>query len=407
MAIRFHCIGFIVLCACSDSNVESTAVRDAPLGASDAARITLDAQNSGVSCTRATECPVGTVCDPISSMCAAHLVCTTHSDCGGEAYCATGGMCAPSLLHGPCDTTANCVGTETCVSGHCGCGGEPLQATAVAPNMLIALDRSSSMVEFPVPGANANRWEVAKRVIQHLTQRYQAEIRFGLTLWPGTTRSCDRPPKQTLCAGLERAVALGPLQSTAIVDALATSGTCSLGTPIGGTLDALVTDPALADTEHDNYVVLVTDGGENCQGDGAAAATALRARSPEVKTFVVGFGGDVDATLLTRIAENGGTARATPPRYYKADDEATLLAAFENIAGSIVPCSYTLSSAPTAATLYVFLGDQQILHDTTHRGGWDYDGATTRLTFYGASCTQVRSTGAEKLVVTYGCRVDP
>jgi type IV pilus assembly protein PilY1 len=63
------------------------------------------------------------------------------------------------------------------------------------------------------------------------------------------------------------------------------------------------------------YVIVLTDGEDNCCEDPPDRATALRSLSTnkgtiDVRTFVIGFGKDVaDSALLSKLARAGGTAR--------------------------------------------------------------------------------------------------
>jgi hypothetical protein len=312
------------------------------------------------------------------------------------------------MLYGPCDTTDNCVGGETCEGTHCGCGGELLGATAVAPNILIALDRSQSM-STEVGNSGMSRWQVAQIAMKNVAKKYENAIRFGLVLWPGNSPSCAVSEHD--CQGVNNAVALGFGNGDAVAAYLGRPDVkqCSLGTPIGNTLTVLDSYAGLDDTAHPNYIMLVTDGQEqNCNGNGPAAATALRQHTPEIKTFAVGFSQDVDTATLTAIATNGGTARAGTPKYYQADDQAQLETAFDNIAGSVVSCDYALSSEPNdPSRLFVFLGTTSIPRDMTHATGWDYNATTKRLTFYGATCNQIRTGSGGALSVVFGCTVIP
>lgn len=406
--MRYACCALLtLLTACDASSIGNDQV-DAPIG------VSFDGPPSGgfdarVSCTRQTECGGTQICNPATMRCVASLSCQNHMQCGGEAYC-NNGTCAPNALRGPCDVDENCVGQERCEANRCGCGGEQLGATAVPPNIVIALDRSGSMVTNTVPNSGGrSRWTVAKAAISQIADAYADEIRFGLTLWPGTNQSCTGSSQQQ-CQGVYSPVSL-PGTANAIDSALGAAGTCGLGTPIAGTLNALAAQGGtlgLGDTARENFVLFVTDGAQNnCSGDEVAAVTALRNRTPSVRTFVVGFSGDVDATALNAIATAGGTARPGTPKYYQADDEDALLMAFQDIAGSIVACEYTLSVEPDSPDrLFVFVGSTQLNRDTTHANGWDYNATTKRLTFYGAACTTVRG-GAGNLVVSLGCPVLP
>ena len=189
---------------------------------------------------------------------------------------------------------------------------------------------------------------------------------------------------------------------------LGLAATCTLMTPIGASLNALVTYAGLGDTSRSNYVLLVTDGEENCGGNPGDAATALLGRTPEVKTFVIGFGGEVNATQLNDLATKGGTARPGTTKYYQADDAAGLQSAFNSIIGSVVSCSFTLSQQPDSPDrLYIYFGATQVPRDTSHTMGWDYDPTSMALTFYGMSCNSIKDGTAGNLVVSYGCPVIP
>ncbi len=396
MRTRIMLLGVLLGCGTSSITGDEDGGNTPP-----PADASLDAR---VSCSSAQECASGQVCNPATSRCVTSLPCTTHTMCGKQAFCDEG-TCAQNVLRGLCDSDDNCVGQETCEGGHCGCGGEVLTATAVAPNMLIALDRSGSMVTNSVPDTGGDsRWEVAVRVLKDLTMDHQNGIRFGLLLWPGNNKQCESSNQSTECRGSVVGVPLGATTSGPIGSYLDTTTTCGLRTPIGGTMSSLVDFEPLGDTTRDNYVVLVTDGDENCGGNGPAAVTELRERTPPVRTFVIGFGGGVNAGLLNQMATNGGTARPGTTKYYQADNENALNAAFEEIAGSVAPCSYTLSGDPDdPSRIFVFLGDTQIARDPSHAMGWDFQAADKRLTFYGPTCDQVR--GGGELSVTFGCPI--
>jgi hypothetical protein len=399
---------WVLLCflaACESSSIGNDTPDGPGGGFFDGPLSTADAR---VNCVRASDCGGTRICDPSTDMCVPSLSCTGHAQCGGGAYC-NGGTCAPNTQRGQCEINENCVGQEHCTDGRCGCGGEALGTVAVPPNMRIALDRSGSMVSNTVPGSGTparTRWDVAKSAIAALTAAPEAaNIRFGLTLWPGTDADCNGQS----CQGTYSPVAIGGT-ATQIANALNGADTCSLGTPITGTLNAIAANAAdlgLADTTRENYVVFVTDGQQqNCSGNEANAVTALRNRTPTVRTFVVGFSGDVDTAALTAMATAGGTARPGTPNYYQANNEQDLIDAFEDIAGNVASCDHMLTVEPEAPDrLFVFVGDTELPRDPTRTNGWEYDSATRRLTFYGAACNTVR--GGGELVVALACPILP
>lgn len=345
----------------------------------------------------ATEC-FGGVCDPVTHECVNELACSDHATCGLAGFCDVDGYCHLADTGTPCDSNDNCLPEDTCVGGFCGCEGEAYQAENVPPNVLIVLDRSSSMNDNIGGGT---KWEVAIQAIEDVLASHGDRIRFGLALYPGTNQSCSAGAN---CAAGAVFVDCGTSTATDINDFLADAHTCSFGTPTAEMLTSLLDYEGLQDTTRQNFILLVTDGQSTCD-DPIPAVTALRALTPEVQTFAVGFGQSVDPNELNGIAQEGGTAIPNgPPYYYVADDAASLTAAFATIAGSVLSCTYTLSAVPEdLADLYVYQDQTEILRDTTQTNGWDYDANTNQLTFYGPACEAMQSGQVSDLAIVYGC----
>ncbi|HVS16598.1 MAG TPA: vWA domain-containing protein, partial [Thermoanaerobaculia bacterium] len=148
------------------------------------------------------------------------------------------------------------------------------------------------------------------------------------------------------------------------------------GTPLAGVLDDLhhyfseFTACAEDETEGDvrfpcrqRYLILVTDGEENCDGAVAAAARSLQ-RDHGFKIFVIGFGADVDAGELQTIADEGGTGTFDVdgdgavdceelststfdfcPGPQVAADKMELVAALDRAFGAVQPNPATFSAA--------------------------------------------------------------
>ena len=408
-SFRVPYLAVLLAAACGSSTITNPNGADAPIVFPDAPIGTLDAR---VTCTSAIDCGVGQVCNPATSRCASNVACNMHMDCGNQAYC-NNHVCTINMLRGPCDTSANCISDETCTAGVCGCNGQVLTATVVAPNVVIAVDRSDSMVTNNVPGTNptASRWTVAKRTLQSLTAMYNDTIRFGLVLWPGVSQGCNTN-NDHMCQGIDVAVNVGPMTATPIANYINSNntGTCMLTTPIANSLTQLDTYAGFNDPTRANYLVLMTDGQENCaqnvDTDPVTATMALRNHNPEIRTFAVGFGGDVNATLLSNIATQGGTARSGTPKYYQADNEQDLVNAFASIAGAVASCDYTISMQTDDPTkVFVFLNAQQVARDPSHQSGWDFNPATQKLTFYGNACNMIKAGTAGTLSVSFGCPV--
>jgi hypothetical protein len=355
---------------------------------------------SGGACTSTADCPGNEVCEPGTGRCVNAVPCQGHDDCAQGSHCAPAGECTRSTTGSPCGDDTHCAAGQTCTGGFCGCDGEAYSATSVPPNVLVVLDRSSSMNDSITGGT---KWTVAKQAIANILSAQGDQVRFGLNLYPGYNLSCNQGSS---CGPGFTVVDPDVATAAAINESLGGANTCSFRTPTAENLEALVGYAGLQDTSRGNYVLLVTDGQSTC-ADPVAQVTALRNQIPEVKTFVVGFGNGVDADELNAMATAGGTAIAGgPPYYYVASDAASLAEAFATIAGTVLSCSYTLSDAPPdVSALYVYQDGVSVPHDPTQMNGWDYDPATNQVTFYGASCAGLQSGDVQDLAIVYGCPI--
>ncbi len=377
----------------------------------------------GVGCKADTECGGGSVClasracapkCTAAASCMSDEKCSTaggcvpKTGCGADAECATGQVCEGVSCVASC-AAASCASGRTCqANGHCSdpvggagggggtgigggpsCGGELFQSARVQANFLIVLDRSGSMEEKVASGAS--KWSLATTAIKSVTATNETAIRFGLSMFPGANK----------CSEGSNAVVVGDKTATAVSMALPATATGS-GTPIGAALLLASKRPELTDATRANFVLLVTDGMENCNGDPVAAVKDMAKRG--IKTYVVGFGADVDPTRLTQLAVEGGTARLATTKYYQADDQASLTTAFGQIAAGAAGCDFKLAKAPPdLKKIFVAVDGNLINRDPAKQMGWDYNDTTGRLTLYGGACDVVQKAGNAKVQIVYGC----
>ncbi|MBT9556794.1 MAG: VWA domain-containing protein [Myxococcales bacterium] len=324
--------------------------------------------------------------------------CQNNLECGGNKFC-DAGTCTVNASGGPCDDDINCPSGEQCVGGFCGCDGSLFTATKVPPNVLIVLDRSGSMNE-TISGKS--KWSIAKTAIANLTTNFGSEVRFGLMLYPGTNKSGTQGGDCN--AG---AVFVNPTENagSTITTFLSGAGTTSFGTPTAASLAWLANYAGLEDTTRENYILLITDGQSTCNNNPKNEVEALLAQTPSVKTFVVGFGSGVSATELNSMALAGGVPRPNgPPHYYKADSATDLETALAEIGGNVLSCDYVLNQVPAdIEELFIFFDDVEQPRDPAHTAGWDYSLGTNTVTFYGSSCSALKSGSVNDLVMVYGC----
>jgi hypothetical protein len=214
------------------------------------------------------------------------------------------------------------------------------------PDMLVLLDRSDSMSASV--GTQGTRIALAIDAINAITKApTDTAVRFGLQVLPAIGGA--------VCS-TQLVVPMGLGNGAKIAQSLATmSPQLDLGTPIGAALDA--TQKTFAQNGANGrkqYVLLITDGGECCGCSTAAydVGVTQQLAAAGVETFVVGFGGDDDPTLLNDLACAGHTASnfatdctctsagcqasssvnpTTTPLYFKASDGPALKKALASI----------------------------------------------------------------------------
>jgi MYXO-CTERM domain-containing protein len=206
--------------------------------------------------------------------------------------------------------------------------------------VMVLLDKSSSMQTGSIGGAT--KWSIAVDGLGQLLGNHQAKAEFGLMTFP--------QPSQCGPGALDVAPALN--NKDAILAELTTPPPTSGNyTPIAQTLDAAAEQASLQSAPGTRNVVLITDGWQYCvpydpstRFDGTPAVQALNANN--IKTWVVGFGAEVDAAALNKMAVAAGTAKAgcnpngedpaAPDNcYFQVDNSAELVAALNQIAGSL------------------------------------------------------------------------
>jgi uncharacterized protein (TIGR03382 family) len=206
--------------------------------------------------------------------------------------------------------------------------------------VMVVLDKSSSMQTGTIGGAT--KWNIAVDGLGQVLDAYDAKAEFGLMTFPR--------PNQCSPGGLDVTPRLSA--KTAIMGALTTPPPTSGNyTPMAQTLEVAASEPSLQSTTGPRHVVLITDGWQYCDPydpatrfDGTPAVQQLVAQG--ITTWIVGFGGEVDATALNRMAVAAGTARpgcdpastdAAAPNncYFQVDNSTELVTALTAIAGNI------------------------------------------------------------------------
>jgi hypothetical protein len=347
--------------------------------------------------------------------------------------------------------------------GGMNCGSSTLEAEPPIVNVLLVVDKSSSMNEtgeFP-----EGRWEVLGTALGAALDEAKSRVRFGLEFFPFADDPMDAPDTCQTPGGADVLIPIGDGTSTVpdIVEALS-SYQPSGGTP---TADALAhaleyfTSGDGSSLSGKRYVLLATDGGPNCNANitcGAETCTInlenelatmacegsccdatpnnplaptncldedrtvdqVEALAEEgIDTFVVGIpGSQFFAGTLDKLAVAGGQPNPeAPPSYYAVteSDGATGLAAVLTriTTGLITTCRLQLTSTPDSPNYEGLLNVVIDGEEVPQRGddGWEVDRTTTPPTIVlkGATCEAMETRGAAQVSVTYGCPtiVDP
>jgi hypothetical protein len=337
-------------------------------------------------------------------------------------------------------------------------------ATMRTVNMLILLDKSGSMGK-PGLGSTASKWDAMKSALGTALGKARLTINFGLDLFPKADVSVTCTGEnccQTAALMEPLTVAVGP--GTDTVPAILSS--LDAATPAGGTpmaaalaraLDYYITGDGKA-LAGDKYVLLVTDGGPNCdiaavptcdatictrnldpdpncnQATNCCSTSALAVNCLDdgsvnsqiellaqagIRTIVVGIpGSDPYVQYLNEFARTGGMAQTGATTAYYAVTESAgsqgLADTLHAITVDLVKsCVITYGKQPDDPGLVNVLVDCAIIPEKPYvpDGGdgsfWTLDTAAMTITLGGPICDQIRNEGVNRIDYVFGCPMPP
>lgn len=316
--------------------------------------------------------------------------------------------------------------------GPCGC--LEMSFLTDVPNLYFVLDRSGSMED-------GGKWQTVRNVVATTVQKLGPRIKFGASVFPKSSSSCGGGIEVlSLRSGDSPAGYRGPAVQGFLN---ATNIKATGGTPTAATLRNIT--PVVTSLGGRTFVVLATDGGPNCNQNATCDSSTCIANierydpacqpggitnccTPDlfgrdscldadpteaavkaladagIPTYVIGVPGSGPyAALLDRLAQAGGTARATSPYYYRVDSEggAALDDALRAIAAKVTArCDLPLDPPPADPTrVNVYFDDTVVPADPEN--GWRFDGKT--ITLVGSACQRVLSGEILNLRVIGGC----
>jgi hypothetical protein len=287
------------------------------------------------------------------------------------------------------------------------CGSLNINAVPNAPEVLIVLDRSGSMIG---NGSKTLRWEPSVSAVKKITKELEQQMQFGLMVFPQPLADVAN-----VCAPgvLNVPPALG--NATKIASTVDSSApTWNSATPTAAALQTALETIGAAETCADcvapmKYVLLVTDGAPNCGSDKhtdtrAADVTECNGKLDALKnqgvlTYVIGYDTTVAknpslAATMDGFAMHGGTGKQLP-----VEDEASLLQTLTKVAGQLVACDYQLASeVDDASYVRVTIDGVQVDLGT----GWSLK-EDKRTIVLGSACEKLRDAKPHNLQITREC----
>lgn len=300
------------------------------------------------------------------------------------------------------------------------CDQVSIQARSNAPDILVVLDRSSSM-----RGQGVDRWTPSVMAVKTLTAELEGAVNFGLMLFPAPGAMAGVAqgileglglgaingflPEDTGCAPGKVVVPLKADNAQAIAQSLDRGGPQGIAyTPTATSLEAalatLKRDSCADCAERPTYVLLVTDGEPTCtsgtamgtQADVDATNAAIdKLLAANIKTYVVGYGTASSPTAsaaMNSFAEHGGTEK-----YLPVENGDQLNAELRRIAGSLVSCEYELNDEveDPALVRVVIDGKTLILNE-----GWTIEG---RKVILQEACDMIKDARVHTVKINKEC----
>ncbi len=333
--------------------------------------------------------------------------------------------------------------TADATSGDAPCSEVTVTRTPVAPNVILVLDKSGSMVtelggfwdhdDDPLT-PDVTRWSSLHEVVETVVTDFDAAINFGAHLFPGAGATAQYDENACVLAETVE-IPVAAMNRDEILAGIPLAGDESLrgGTPTTAAMTTALAHLKTLDPSVPRAVLLVTDGAANCAegtvapplfelyDDGVHDVVADAFTIDGIPTYVVGVGiedvesataqdGKPDATntfdRLNQLATEGGKPRNDPnEKFFNTTNQIELAAALGDIAVDALTCIVTLDPAPlTPEGTVVVLDDETIpqVTDCATEDGWVYqnpDGPFDAIELCGAACGGLKIIGAAEVTV--------
>lgn len=287
------------------------------------------------------------------------------------------------------------------------CGISNSNLTKQASDLLIVLDRSSSMSWDIAKGSttcNPNmttckqRWATTTAALNSvLSTPIATDINWGLKLY-ASDDAC------TVSATME--VPITGKNADIVKQAISNKRPGSR-TPTRLAINAATAYLKTVGDNHTKSILLATDGEPNCA---ATANGRFNNTTPDVpgtlnaisaaaaagfRVYVIGIGPEVGN--LDNFAKAGGTEH-----YYAATTPEALATALESIVGQVASCTYSLGKLPPDPNnIGVYLDKKLIPREGAN--GWSLAPGNAAVVFSGSYCEGIKNATYKNVQVLFGC----
>ncbi|HEX5655917.1 MAG TPA: hypothetical protein VFX59_01930 [Polyangiales bacterium] len=293
------------------------------------------------------------------------------------------------------------------------CTSAPIDLRPAGVKVVVAIDGSKSMSTF---------WTQMRDAVRGMMDA-NSSIQFGADLfWADVVESFEEGLKRiNACGDTEHKLLELGINQSGKLDELFGAEPPGPGvffwdfTPVADPLNYYLThDTALSDPNTTNYLVLISDGNDNCYGNfwageadkvNAYQKLARELVKKNIRVLPIGFNGASEQQMLTggalatdfvalnTIAANGGTGVETA---FAADDPAQLTQAFATVAQRLGSCRFQVPAVSAASVnpfaLTFALNGVPVARDRGAKEGWNFvRGETSEVEFYGQACQAVRA----------------
>ncbi|HEX5660252.1 MAG TPA: vWA domain-containing protein [Polyangiales bacterium] len=299
------------------------------------------------------------------------------------------------------------------------CGNAPIDLDTVGVNVMLAIDGSASM---------APHWQRIKDSVSQLRAAHP-ESQFGVQVfWGELPENFDQlRDKANWCGGTKQVfVDVGPNPAQQLTDSLgaAPPGPGFLGgvwetSPVIEPLNYYVENVTkLADPTRTNYLILLSDGNDNCFGSMfvneqdkllAYEKIAVELGKRNIRVLPIGFDAASAASwngsnfttppttnfaALGTLLKFGGTGLAEVPRVENPEQFAAVL---DQVGTRVRSCRFAIPSTAGSTAINPFelsftINGAQVQRDRTNSNGWNFVGGDIhQLELFGDACQAVRA----------------